>query len=85
MAGAQLIVQLALAIIKGLQTSSRLHWEIIKGFGEALLNFVPEALKAVADAIGNFFGGITRTGSLIRDQTKAGKPKNRSNNTAGAY
>lgn len=58
MAGAQLVVQLALAIIKGLPNIVSAAWEIIKGFGEALLNFVPEALKAVADAIGNFFGGI---------------------------
>lgn len=58
MAGAQLVVQLALAIIKGLPNIVTAAWEIIKGFGGALLNFVPEALKAVADAIGNFFGGI---------------------------
>ena len=58
MAGVQLVVQLALAIVKGLPNIVSAAWEIIKGFGEALLNFVPEALKAVADAIGNFFGGI---------------------------
>ena len=58
MAGVQLVVQLALAIVKGLPNIVSAAWEIIKGFGEALLNFIPNALKAVADAIGNFFGGI---------------------------
>lgn len=58
MAGIQLVVQLAMAIVKGLPNIVKAAWEIIKGFGKALLNFVPEALKAVADAIGNFFGGI---------------------------
>lgn len=58
MAGAQLVVQLAIAIVKGLPNIVSAAWEIIKGFGGALLNFVPEALKAVADAIGDFFGGI---------------------------
>ena len=58
MAGIQLIVQLVASIIMGLPKIYAAAGEIIMGFGKAALEFIPNAFKGVAEAVGNFFGGI---------------------------